>query len=96
MTHPTDESRTPAEVAEDAILDDLTEQAVGPYAALLTPRMNAHVRDVVRELLGSHPAAASLIGELKPPPVVVSSGEVPTESAERTDEGAGKATGSSR
>lgn len=55
---------------EEQIREAELDRALAPYQALLTPEMLAHFREVLGDMLATHPVATRKLGRLKPAPVV--------------------------
>jgi hypothetical protein len=71
---------------EEQIREAEIERALAPYKHLLTPAMLAHFRDVLEDVLATHPVAVRMLRRLKPATVVENSHSIPT-----VDEASGSA-----
>ena len=60
---------------------DLVEDAVAPYGRFLSAEAMAHLRDVVRLTLRTHPTAVRLVEEVAPRGDVLQSGDLPKDDA---------------
>lgn len=85
---------------EEQIRQAELDRALAPYQHLLTPQMMAHFRDVLDDMLATHPVAIRVLQRLKPAPVVEKSHkmatlEAPSASNEDEEESAAKGTRSS-
>lgn len=75
------------------VVASVIDRALSPYAAL-PAGLRARICETMRDVLETHPVATTLVAQLAPPPVVLESGEVPTDGAvESTTREKGKAGG---
>jgi hypothetical protein len=91
MLKAVDSGDSPALSVEEKIREAELDRALAPYAGLLTPAMMAHFRDVLEDMLATHPVATQLLARLKPAPVVEQSHKVAiVDSTSSPDERAAK------
>ena len=86
-------SSSSAEAAEDAVIGGLVERALAPWARGLSAATLDMMRDVLTDMLETHPVATRLVGELKARPVADASGTVSKGDADASDVDPEKAGG---
>lgn len=73
------ESKEPAPLSvEDRIREAELDRALAPYSWMLTPEVMAFFRDVLDDMLATHPVAIRALRRLKPAPVVEQSHKMAT------------------
>ena len=78
MSKDNDSKGPPAPSVEEKIREAELDRALAPYTWMLTPEMLAHVRDVLDDMLATHPVAIRALRRLKPAPVVEQSHKMAT------------------
>jgi hypothetical protein len=59
----------------DPTLEAELDRALDPYRELLPPDLLAAMRETLADTLTTHPVGARLLARVRPPPVVVHSGD---------------------
>ena len=70
MAKDSDSEGTAAPSVEERIREAELDRALAPYTWMLTPEVLAYCRDVLEDMLATHPVAIRAMRRLKPAPVV--------------------------
>ena len=80
MTKPA--SRSPDDSSADPLVEGLLDEAMVPLRGLVPPHALPRLREMLAEVLSTHPVAGDLLERLRPALVVASSAELPRGTGE--------------